>query len=65
MRLLFADSPLTMGSFRKMAVKPDKSTIWLGKYLSLALTLPASVVGGLYPRRARRSLAPRAFLASR
>lgn len=29
-----------------MAPKPDKSTIWLGKYLSLALTLPASVVAG-------------------
>ncbi len=35
-----------MGSFRKMPVKPDKSMIWLGKYLSLALTLPASVVAG-------------------
>ncbi len=29
-----------------MAAKPDKSLIWLGKYLSLALTLPASVVAG-------------------
>lgn len=35
-----------MGSFRKMPTKPDKSLIWLGKYLSLALTLPASVVAG-------------------
>ena len=25
---------------------PDKSLLWLGKYLSLALTLPASVVAG-------------------
>jgi len=25
---------------------PDKSFFWLGKYLSLALTLPASVVAG-------------------
>lgn len=29
-----------------MPSKPDKSLIWLGKYLSLALTLPASVVAG-------------------
>ncbi len=29
-----------------MAPKPDKSLFWLGKYLSLALTLPASVVAG-------------------
>ncbi len=29
-----------------MAAKPDKSFFWLGKYLSLALTLPASVVAG-------------------
>lgn len=29
-----------------MAGKPDKPLIWLGKYLSLALTLPASVVAG-------------------
>ena len=29
-----------------MALKPDKSLFWLGKYLSLALTLPASVVAG-------------------
>ena len=26
--------------------KPDKSFFWLGKYLSLALTLPASVAAG-------------------
>lgn len=26
--------------------RPDKPLIWLGKYLSLALTLPASVVAG-------------------
>ncbi len=25
---------------------PDKSLVWLGKYLSLALTLPASLVAG-------------------
>jgi F0F1-type ATP synthase assembly protein I len=29
-----------------MATKPDKSLFWLGKYLSLGLTLPASVAGG-------------------
>ncbi|HMF75817.1 MAG TPA: hypothetical protein VK604_09170 [Bryobacteraceae bacterium] len=29
-----------------MPGKPDKSLFWLGKYLSLALTLPASVVAG-------------------
>ncbi|MBV9765021.1 MAG: AtpZ/AtpI family protein [Acidobacteriaceae bacterium] len=29
-----------------MPQKPDRSLLWLGKYLSLALTLPASVVGG-------------------
>jgi F0F1-type ATP synthase assembly protein I len=29
-----------------MPSKPDKSLIWLGKYLSLALTLPASVAAG-------------------
>jgi F0F1-type ATP synthase assembly protein I len=29
-----------------MAARPDKSLFWLGKYLSLALTLPASVVAG-------------------
>ncbi len=29
-----------------MPSRPDKSLIWLGKYLSLALTLPASVVAG-------------------
>ncbi len=29
-----------------MADKPDKSFFWLGKYLSLALTLPASVAAG-------------------
>ncbi len=26
--------------------KPDNSLIWLGKYISLGLTLPASVVAG-------------------
>jgi hypothetical protein len=29
-----------------MAAKPDKPLIWLGKHLSLALTLPASVAAG-------------------
>lgn len=29
-----------------MAAKPDRSLFWLGKYLSLALTLPASVAAG-------------------
>jgi F0F1-type ATP synthase assembly protein I len=29
-----------------MAVKRDKSLFWLGKYLSLGLTLPASVAAG-------------------
>jgi F0F1-type ATP synthase assembly protein I len=29
-----------------MPSKPDKSLLWLGKYLSLALTLPASAVAG-------------------
>jgi len=29
-----------------MQTKPDRSTLWLGKYLSLALTLPASVFAG-------------------
>jgi len=29
-----------------MPIKPDKSVFWLGKYLSLALTLPASVAAG-------------------
>ena len=29
-----------------MAGKQDKSLFWLGKYLSLALTLPASVAAG-------------------
>jgi len=29
-----------------MAAKPDKSLFWLGKYLSLALTLPASLAAG-------------------
>ena len=27
-------------------MKPDRPLIWLGKHLSLALTLPASVAGG-------------------
>ena len=31
-----------------MAGKPDKSFVWLGKYLSLALTLPASVLAGYF-----------------
>jgi F0F1-type ATP synthase assembly protein I len=29
-----------------MAAKHDRSALWLGKYLSLALALPASVAGG-------------------
>lgn len=29
-----------------MSSKPDKSLLWLGKYLSLALTLPASAAAG-------------------
>jgi len=29
-----------------MASRPDKPLIWVGKYLSLALTLPASVLAG-------------------
>jgi F0F1-type ATP synthase assembly protein I len=29
-----------------MPPRPDKSLLWLGKYLSLALTLPASAVAG-------------------
>jgi len=29
-----------------MGPKPDRPFVWLGKYLSLALTLPASVVAG-------------------
>jgi hypothetical protein len=31
-----------------MADKPDKSLFWFGKYLSLALTLPASVAAGYF-----------------
>lgn len=31
-----------------MAAKPDKSIFWLGKYLALGLTLPASVAGGYF-----------------
>jgi cadmium resistance protein CadD (predicted permease) len=29
-----------------MPGKPDKSTLWLGRYLSLALSVPASVFAG-------------------
>ncbi len=29
-----------------MPTPPDKSLVWLGKYLSLALTLPASAAAG-------------------
>lgn len=29
-----------------MAVKPSKSVLWIGKYISLALALPAAVMGG-------------------
>jgi F0F1-type ATP synthase assembly protein I len=29
-----------------MPGKPDRSLLWLGRYLSLALTLPASVAAG-------------------
>lgn len=29
-----------------MASRPDRPLIWLGKYLSLGLTLPASVAAG-------------------
>jgi len=29
-----------------MPTGPDKSLVWLGKYLSLALTLPASAMAG-------------------
>jgi F0F1-type ATP synthase assembly protein I len=31
-----------------MAVKPTRSSVWLGKYISLALALPASVMGGYF-----------------
>jgi F0F1-type ATP synthase assembly protein I len=31
-----------------MALKPDKSLLTLGKYMSLALTLPASVFAGYF-----------------
>jgi F0F1-type ATP synthase assembly protein I len=31
-----------------MPVKPDKGLLWLSKYLSLALVLPASVVAGYF-----------------
>lgn len=31
-----------------MPLKPDKSLIYLGKYLSLALTLPGCLVGGYF-----------------
>jgi F0F1-type ATP synthase assembly protein I len=33
-------------ALKAMAAKPDRSLFWLGKYLSLALTLPASVAAG-------------------
>jgi F0F1-type ATP synthase assembly protein I len=33
-------------ALKAMAAKPDKSVFWLGKYLSLGLTLPASVAAG-------------------
>ncbi|MBV8810849.1 MAG: AtpZ/AtpI family protein [Acidobacteriaceae bacterium] len=29
-----------------MPRRPERSAVWLGKYLSLALTLPASVAAG-------------------
>ena len=35
-----------LGSSRKTPPASDKPLIWLGKYMSLALTLPASVVAG-------------------
>ncbi len=31
-----------------MPVKPDRSIHWLGKYLSLALVLPSSLVAGYF-----------------
>ena len=31
-----------------MALKPTRSSVWLGKYISLALSLPASVMGGYF-----------------
>jgi F0F1-type ATP synthase assembly protein I len=35
-----------LASNRKMPHKPENPFTWLGKYLSLALTLPASVAAG-------------------
>ncbi|HZQ51854.1 MAG TPA: AtpZ/AtpI family protein [Bryobacteraceae bacterium] len=43
---VFAWLPSQLGSNRKMPRKPDNPLAWLGKYLSLALTLPASVAAG-------------------
>lgn len=37
-----------MASSRKMPVKRDRPMLWMGKYLGLALTLPASVMGGYF-----------------
>ena len=45
-----------------MPAKPDKSLFLLGKYLSLALTLPASVVAGYILGAAVDHWAHRPFL---